>query len=385
MAENILGQDGRPRFFAVADASSLGFEPPQLRHGLALRSYVRSLAGMQKEAVVVSTANGTAWRLVSDEGPYLAGHDEAPFPLAFMSAGMVTSYFTEIAALARQRGIELDDLRLTLDNKYTMEGSALRGTMVGGAIAPALQVSAGTDGDLTSLCGDALSASPLHGLLRDAHASLFSLTSNGSALTPGRVAALDVTPLADPADELEKITVDGPGDVATLMTRAEAARQHSGEGGAGSSLQADQKRTLHVQAVCTARPDGAKDIEVNLFQPSGSRFHFVSDEAGRAPDAATLVSAGIAFCFMTQFGRYAAIAKKQLDGYRIVQDNHFSLGGASGDTGRTGRADAVETHVHLDTAEDDDFARTLVDMGEQTCFLHALCRTPLRPALTVAG
>ncbi len=86
---------------------------------------------------------------------------------------------------------------------------------------------------------------------------------------------------------------------------------------------------------------------------------------------------------MTQFGRYAAITRKQLDGYRTIQDTHFSAGGASGGSGRAGRADPVETHVYLDTPEDEDFARTLVDMGEQTCFLHALCRTELRPALRV--
>ena len=31
----------------------------------------------------------------------------------------------------------------------------------------------------------------------------------------------------------------------------------------------------------------------------------------RAPDAVTYISAGIGFCFMTQFGRYAKIIKKE--------------------------------------------------------------------------
>ena len=31
---------------------------------------------------------GVTWRLVSDEGPYLNGHDAAPCPLAFLSVGM---------------------------------------------------------------------------------------------------------------------------------------------------------------------------------------------------------------------------------------------------------------------------------------------------------
>jgi hypothetical protein len=40
--------------------------------------------------------------------------------------------------------------------------------------------------------------------------------------------------------------------------------------------------------------------------------------------------------------------------------------------------------VHLETPEDDDFARAVVDMGEQTCFLHALCRAGLTTKVDVA-
>jgi hypothetical protein len=83
---------------------------------------------------------------------------------------------------------------------------------------------------------------------------------------------------------------------------------------------------------------------------------------------------------MTQFGRYASITKKRLDRYRIIQDTQFSASGAA----QPGRADPVETHVYLDTPEGVDFARTIVDMSEQTCFLHALCRTDLRTRLRVA-
>lgn len=81
---------------------------------------------------------------------------------------------------------------------------------------------------------------------------------------------------------------------------------------------------------------------------------------------------------MTQIGRYAHIVKQKLDGYSILQDSFFSLPGASGGTGKAGQAHPLETHVHLTGPEDADFARRIVDMGERTCFLHALCRTPLK-------
>ncbi|HSM43778.1 MAG TPA: OsmC family protein, partial [Acidimicrobiia bacterium] len=141
----------------------------------------------------------------------------------------------------------------------------------------------------------------------------------------------------------------------------------------------------HVQARCRVREDGVKVIDENLFQPIGSEFRFLSDESaeaggqGLAPDAASYLAAGIGFCFMTQFGRYASITKKQLDDYRIVQDLHFKPGGP----GVLGDADPVETHVYLDTPEGEEFARKTLDIGERTCFLHATCRTDLTPEVEV--
>ncbi len=141
---------------------------------------------------------------------------------------------------------------------------------------------------------------------------------------------------------------------------------------------------MHVQAICHLRPDGVKEVTQQLFSPIGSTYQFLCDEAdghggtGAAPDAASYMVAGIAFCFMTQLGRYAKIVKKNLDEYKVVQDAHFSLGGASGGTGKPGVADPIETHVYLQTDEDAEFARTTLDMGEQTCFLHAFCRSKLK-------
>jgi len=385
-AENVLGKDDRPRFFVVGNTAELGLPVAEPRYGVALRTYVRSLAGMQKEALVVSSATDLAWRLVSDEGPYLAGHDEAPFPLAFMAAGMVASYYTEAAALAAKRGVGRGGLHLTLDNYYTMEGSALRGTMVGGALPPELRVQAVSSAGLHGLFVDAVAASPVAGLLRGQKTSQFTLTCNGQQLPLGRVAPLGETALPDAADRFDAVTVGGPPAADQLMARSARAERHEGAGGVGSSLQAEQRRTLHVRAVCREGPDGVKEIEVLLFKPSGSSFRLRSEEAtgrqiGRAPDAATLISAGLGFCFMTQFGRYASITKKQLDRYRIIQDTQFSMSGAA----QPGQADPVETHVYLDTPEGVEFARTIVDTSEQTCFLHALCRTDLRTRLRVGS
>ena len=82
---------------------------------------------------------------------------------------------------------------------------------------------------------------------------------------------------------------------------------------------------------------------------------------------------------MTQLGRYAQMAKLPLNRYIIIQDTHFSLGGASGSTGQPGVAHPIETHVYMETDTTDDVAQEILGVGERTCFLHAFCRDDLKP------
>lgn len=385
---NVLGNSSRPLFFKVRHGPSLGIEAPAAHRAEAIRVYARSLSAMQKEALVVSRRTGETWHLASDEGAYLNGDDEAPCPLSFLTTGMVSSYMQEILALARSRGIEIAGIRLMQDNYYTMRGSALQGTMTGGArdVELEAQIASSADNEtLTALLHDATAASPLNGLMRRRCESLFSLTHNGRAIDCRRVAAIDGAAVAPLTDQAFDTAEPAAGDWAGLVVRnGESPKTQATTGFAGSSLAEHQDRTLHVRGICTLRPDGVKQIEQQLFNPHGSIFHFLSDEApqnggrGLAPDSCTYISAGIAFCFMTQIRRYAGIAKKDLRDYRVVQDTHFSSGGASGGTGQPGEADPVETHVHLQTGHNDAFAQTALDMSEQTCFLHALCRAELK-------
>lgn len=390
-AADILGRDDRPAFFPIGNAAEIGLGAPEERHGMGVRTWVRALGGMQKEAFTINGGNGRSWRLVSDEGPYLAGHDRAPCPLCTFITGMVSSYMNEIQALADRRGIELEDMELTLANHYSMEGSALQGTMLGGAMPPELVVDIVADADssdLSDLVHQAVTASPVNGLLSGENEGLFTLVWNGEQVPVGEVRSMGRSADPDPVDAFSAVEMADVPVAEELMVRVRPADQIEGvPGGVNTSLQESQSRTLHVQARCRVRPDGVKVIHENLFEPIGSEFRFLSDEApedggtGLAPDAMTYLAAGLGFCFMTQFGRYASITKKRLDAYRIVQDIHFAPGGP----GSPGRADPVETHVYLDTPEGEDFARTTLDMGERTCFLHATCRTDLTPKVEVAS
>ena len=190
--EDLLGSDPRQLFFRVENLEALGLQPPEARRGLSLRTWAWSLSGMQKEAIVLNGTTGVAWRLASDEGPYLAGFDAGPCPLSFLTTGMVASYMNEITALATEREIPFDDIQLTLDNYYTMEGSALRGTMTGGALSPELSVAISTTGDVDavrSLVVAAVANSPISGLMRMPLESAFTLSLNGDQLPVGLCAS----------------------------------------------------------------------------------------------------------------------------------------------------------------------------------------------------
>ncbi len=387
LGDDIIGQSDLPAFFKLANPGDVGIDAPENRKGDALRTWVQSLSGFQKEALVRSAKTGDTWRLVSDEGPYLNGHDAAPCPLAFLSTGMVASFMNEITALADLRGIAIRRLKLTQDNYYTMKGSMQRRTMVGGAENIELHVEIDCDlGDaaLHDFLTDATFASPLNGLMRGQIESLFKLGKNGSELPTAKARALQGSLFPDPGDRFAlsaPLASDLP--LMTPVGTTPVKPVAKGTSAGGSSLSDEQDRRLNIGAIATLRDDGLKDLQQMQYSPHGTSFRFLSSEDGRAPDANTLISAGIGFCFMTQFGRFVSMLKLDLSDYRIVQDTHFSLGGASGGTGQAGSADPIETHVYLTTTESDAMAQEMLDISEATCFLHAFCRTDLKTKLKV--
>jgi uncharacterized OsmC-like protein len=390
---------GYPLVFPV-DEGVDGLDAPEPSLGVAHRTRVRSLGGMQKEALVTNSATGTTWRLASDEGEYLEGEDIAPAPLAHLTTGMVSSFASEVLTLADERGIEVEDLTLVQDNYYTMNGSALAGTMTAGALPVDLDVEIDADAEpqaLRTLVDDAVQSAPVSGLIHDVTDSVFTLVANGREIDPDRVDERDGPTLPDPIETFESLPRDASERDPPIIHRTGATTEplpdsdEAYTSGEGSSLSADQDRVLHLRGTCTVRPDGTKHVAVELFSPIGTVFEFISDEpsgrggAGRAPDAMTYVAAGLGFCFMTQMGRYADIVDADLSAYRIVQDTHVTAG-VRGDEATPAGWAPVETCAYVETSEDADFARELLDMSEQTCFLHALCRSdPGGPDLDVVA
>lgn len=349
---------------------------------ISVRVLCRALGGMQKEGIVQYGPTGSAWRLVCDEGPWLNGRDLAPFPLGFFTTGMMSHFASEFVTLAKASGLDIGDFKLQLDNKYLMNGSASKGTMKADALPSSFVVGytgSATKEEVHKLAYQALGASSADAVMRLPMANEFSISRNNERITTDGLTDTGHDQEPDPKEVFDQAKPDPSFATGEDITKKleNAKLVHGVEGGVGSTMTDDHKRMVHVRATLDYRGDGVKRTKIQIFQPIGSVFEILTDDSEkfggkeRFPPGLALMSAGVAFCYMTQISRYAAVVKQDLKEYRIVQDMHYGLPGASGKTGVAPGVDPVITHVHVETGEDTKTTQTLVRMGEQTCYLHA--------------
>ncbi len=373
--------------YQLSDTDERPASPGSAGDQVAIRVCARALEGMQKEAIVVAGDGLPAWRLVCDEGHYLNGTDLAPPPLAFFSAGMASIYMTAIARALSHASRGHLGITLEQDACYGMEGSALRGTMTASADSVVLRIALpeqGSGDDLKSLVATAIARTPVDLLMRKNLRDTFSIMKNGDPLDTGAVAQSTTPNPGDPAalfDQLDRSRTRP--QVEAVVSKLESAESVFEEDhGVGAALKEEQKRLLLIRSRAVIREDGLQQISVQIHRPIGSLFQFLVDEAidgnggERAPNGLSYVSAGIAFCYMTQLGRYVQITKKEVANYRIVQSSCFEIS--------AGDAHPVDTHVYLESSEDAATCRQIVDMAEQTCFLHAACRMSNKTRLQVS-
>ncbi len=293
---------------------------------------------------------------------------------------------TELRALALARGITLKDPVLVVENFYYRDGSFPKGTMVSGALSPEVSLdceSSGSPAETRQLLLDSVAAAPVNGMVRDEKISLFTLTCNGVQVDPVEVAALGGDALPDPGDPiaaLSRAANTGAGELLAqkTMSEEEMAKKVADFPPNAPTLEGT-KKLLHLRTTCRVRPNGTYECLREQYAQSSSSWTFIVDDTsdpGRkiAPDSGSYFAIGLAFCFMTQIGRYSHMAKLPLDAYRVVQDLHFTLGGASGGGGEGGTGDPIETHVFVDAVIGTDAVRDIIRVAEKTCFLHALCR-----------
>ena len=352
-----------------------------------IRGEFRALEGMQKEGIIHYRPTGTVWRMACDEGPYLNGTDLSSFPLGFYSAGITFDFMEQILAQAKAKNVDVKTLELSLDHIYTMEGSAIRGDMIGGAKPIEIKVKLETDADAKTakdIVDLARESSVGQSIMRDVMTNVFALSLNGEHLPVTSLTASHEPLRAEPETVFEKAhPAEGHYDAEIIKKLTDTEAVFGVEGGAGSSLQAEQKRSLHVRSEASLREDGLKETKIQLFKPLGSTFRFLSDvdtdQGGeaRAPNGVSYLAAGVGFCYMTQIGRYAHIKKQKLHRYKVIQDLWF------GHEGDSAKVEPVDTHTYVHMDEGESEAQQLLKMSEQTCFLHAAMRSAYPSNVTV--
>ena len=344
----------------------------------------RHLSGShQKEAVVTEGSAGSAWRMVSDEGVHIKGDDLAPFPLGFFNAGLQADLANRLLALARAQGVALDHLKIHCRTGYSMTGAFFRGDGVGYAepakITVALQSSAPAS-TIAALVAAAVQASPALAAMRNPVQNTFAIYVNGQRRA---VTTLPDTGGVDAVDPL-KTYASVPSPLSNIHAPLDLILK-TGQKRDGTPLLAvpaatpDQRIVREVAGTCRVMRDGATRTDVALQLPGMSHFAIQSDESAAdcAPSGLALLSAGIAFCYMTQLSRYIDYMKYKIRHVRLVQFNPYAFDGVNGST------EPVATHLFLHGDESDETHEKFMRISAVTCFLHATLKAALTPDITV--
>ncbi len=337
----------------------------------------------QKEAVVSEGNHGSAWRMVSDEGVHIKGDDLAPFPLGFFNAGLQADVANRLLFAARTQGIALDDVKIHCRTGYSMTGAFFRGDGVGYAepakIAVAIQSSA-TAATIAALVAAAVRASPALAAMSMPVENAFAIYVNGKRR------AVTTMPDAGGADAIDPLktyaSVPSPLAGANTLPDLILKTGQKREGVPALAVPAaapGQRIVRDVAGTCHTTRDGATNTDVALQLPGMSHFSIRSDEstADRAPSGLALISAGIAFCYMTQLSRYIDYMKYKIRHVRLVQFNPYVFDGT------TGSIEPVATHLFLHGDEPDETHEKLMRISAVTCFLHATLKAALTPEVTV--
>ena len=115
-----------------------------------------------------------------------------------------------------------------------------------------------------------------------------------------------------------------------------------------------------------------------LGMPGTSHFRLISEESRNdsAPSGLALLSAGIAFCYMTQLSRYIESMKMDIHGVRLVQFNPYVVGARA-------TAEPIDTHLFLNGDAAPETHSQLLTIAARTCYLHAASKTPTEPNLRI--
>jgi uncharacterized OsmC-like protein len=335
----------------------------------------RHVGGHVREAVVTAGDGGSAWRLLSDEGLHLKGTDLAPFPFGYFNAGLQGDLMRCIRDAAIRQGVTLEALEIVLDNEYWLTGSFALGTGQGHAEPTRIQInirSGAPAAIIATVIAAADEASPALALLRTPLVNTFALYINGRRRAVANVAASPAADVVDPFLRYQappRAPAAGDAVIEKLTARED-----------GEIAIAPSATTTRITRKVTGRgrlvdASGMTAIETWLQLPGMSHFAFRSDEGSgdRAPCGLALLSAGLAFCYMTQIARYVEAMKLAVGSVRLVQFSPF----------QTGVAEGFDTHLFLNGEATEEVQTNLLTIAARTCYLHATMGAALPPVVSI--
>jgi uncharacterized OsmC-like protein len=350
------------------------------------------MAGYQKEGVVHEGETGSVWRMATDEGKHLGGTDLAPFPLGFFNAGLHGDLINRILTIAKARDIQIDDLNIDLLNGYYIIGSFIRGDGVGygePAQIVARVFSPASAADISALIRDAVKASPGMDLMRTSFDNTFAIYVNGRRRVVTSLTNSDAPDATDPykTHAAPPAPLGSANDLKDIIWKTGVVQDGVAQAAPNGT---DEKLKRIVRAVpghsVLLDPAGVTETDTYLGLDGMSHFKVKSDERidmDQAPSGLGHLAAGIAFCYMTQIGRYIEHQKFNIRGVRLVQHTPFVTSGKPADGSWTGKAEPADTHLFLSGEEDDATHEKLMTIAANTCYLHATMLATLEPVVAV--
>jgi hypothetical protein len=294
---------------------------------------------------------------------------------------MQSDLYGRIRTLAAARDIALDQVEVRVVSHYWLTGSFVHGTGEGHAEAPDIEVriESGAPADtVKALVARAMDASPAISFLRTPLAgNTFALYINGRRR---RVEGVANSPAADAGDPY-RVYAAAPRPLAAspchdLIEKTGHVEQGTPEP-AAATVTNKLIRNIYGEGRSLGR-DGVYEVDTWLGAPGASHFRLVSDEGSgdSAPCGLALLSAGMAFCYMTQLSRYIENMKMSIRGVRLVQLNPYTAGPAAA-------VEPIDTHLFLNGEAPDETHLQLLTVAARTCYLHAAAKTSTEPNLCI--
>jgi uncharacterized OsmC-like protein len=379
-----IDADGYPLGFEVAEAS----KNYGLRNLLAgqdaretFRVEARHMHIHQKEALVTQGETGSLWRLTSDEGVHLKGTNLAPFPLGFFNAGIQGELISLIVQLSNARGVPLESIRIKLANHYWLTGSFVLGTGEGHAEPSNLEIdidSNATDGEVADLMRAVLQASGSLAMIRTPLTNTFAIYLNG---VRRQVVNLNDSAEKDVRDPFLRhqaaprpLRVNANAEVIEKLSVLEDGQPLIAPSGTTTKI----VRGVYGQSSWTkGQPFSQAESWLSLPGTTHFAYRMDIDGAGGLPAPQSMLTAGIAFCFMTQLSRYIENMKLAIDGIRLVQFCPFEV------SGMTAKAQSIDTHLFLNGSATEEVCTNLLRISEKTCYLHATATSSLDPTIKI--